>query len=320
MEVRARTVPTRELCFRAMGSDCQLIAVAGPDDLIDRAEQRVGQLESRWSRFIATSEVATLNAATGLPLVVSDDTLELVERSLAARAMTDGRFEPTVLGDVIRAGYDRSFERLPADVPAGVSDLFQGAITVIGPSVVMTPGAGFDPGGIGKGLAADIVCREMRAAGAGGACVNLGGDVRVSGLAPDGRGWLIAIEHPDRSAPVAVVEIGEGAVATSTSLLRRWTSNGKPRHHLIDPPTGQPAVTDLELVAVVAGAAWQAEVFAKAALLAGAAERLDVVAGAGLDAIAITDAGQVLATGGMGRFIGGRPIPSRLVDTAGART
>lgn len=177
----------RQAGFRTMGSGCHLLAVGGPSDVVARTAARINELESRWSRFLSTSEVSALNAGTGLPMVVSDGMLELVERALQARTETDGLFEPSFFGDVIRAGYDRSFDQLRDEVAPGVSELFQGSVVVIGPSVVLAPGAGFDPGGIGKGLAADLVCAEMREAGAEGASMNL---VAMSGYPVSLRtGW-----------------------------------------------------------------------------------------------------------------------------------
>src|SRR4029078_51858 len=55
---------------------------------------------------------------------------------------------------------------------------------VVREAVRLPAGTGFDPGGIGKGLAADIVVDEIRADGADGVCVNPGGDVRVDGPSP----------------------------------------------------------------------------------------------------------------------------------------
>jgi thiamine biosynthesis lipoprotein ApbE len=52
-------------------------------------------------------------------------------------------------------------------------------------------------------------------------------------------------------------------------LKRRWTVGGEWRHHLIDPGTGRPSDTDLDLAAVVAREAWIAEAPAKAVLLPG---------------------------------------------------
>ena len=66
------------------------------------------------------------------------------------------------------------------------------------PMVVSAETLGLDPGGIGKGYAADLVVSELRAAGAAGVCVNLGGDLRAEGRAPGGGSWVVGIEHPLR--------------------------------------------------------------------------------------------------------------------------
>ena len=62
------------------------------------------------------------------------------------------------------------------------------------------------------------------AAGADGACVNLGGDLRVTGRDPADDAWTVAVEHPVAAAPLAHVGLRDGAVATSTTLRRRWRS------------------------------------------------------------------------------------------------
>src|SRR5439155_6641322 len=82
---------------------------------------------------------------------------------------------------------------------------------------------GFDPGGIGKGLAADMVAQELMDCGARGACVNLGGDLRVEGEGPDAGRWIVAVEHPRGGDPVVVAALAAGAIATSTILKRAWT-------------------------------------------------------------------------------------------------
>ena len=60
--------------------------------------------------------------------------------------------------------------------------------------------------------------------------------------------------------------------ATSGTRRRAWRQGPERLHHLIDPRTGLPAVSDLSEVAVVAGRAMDAEVHAKTALLLGAAD------------------------------------------------
>ena len=302
-----------------MGSDAHLIVVGGPDGLIDDACRRVDELERRWSRFLDDSEVQVLNRRAGTFVEVSPETVTLVERAVDAWRLSGGAFDPTVLGAVIRAGYDRSFEHLGSTVPAGRSPLGLGAagITVEGRRVRLPAGTGFDPGGIGKGLAADLICAETMASGAEAVCVNLGGDVRVAGTGPGGGGgWTVAVEHPWSAGPVALLGLADGAVATSTTLLRHWQSGEEHRHHLIDPQTGQPCDSDISLAAVVAGQAWMAEVLAKAVLLAGSAHPFDIVGGTGAEALIVDDAGRLVATDGLAAFLDGVALPARILSPA----
>ena len=62
---------------------------------------------------------------------------------------------------------------------------------------------------------------------------------------------------------------GLGAVATSTTAVRRWRRAGQDLHHLVEPSTGRPARTGVLGVIATAGHAWWAEGIAKAALVAG---------------------------------------------------
>jgi FAD:protein FMN transferase len=304
---------TAELQFRAMGSDAHVIVVGGPDGLAELAHRRIDELEQRWSRFVETSEVNELVRHAGTPLAVSPETVQLVERAIDAWRLTGGSFDPTVLGDVIRAGYDRSFDKLPSHPRAGASNLVAGCCDIrIGADGVQLPsGTGFDPGGIGKGLAADLVTDEITAAGAAGVCINLGGDLRVQGEPPAGDAWTVAVEHPWATEPIVNLGLHDGAVATSTTLRRRWEVDGEARHHLIDPGTGRSSDTDLTLATVVAGEAWVAEVLAKAVLLRGLPHPFDLVGGTGAEALAVDTGGRVHVTPGFTAFTGG-VLPSSI--------
>jgi len=299
-----------------MGSDAHLLVVGGDDGVMARAIDRIEQLESRWSRFRPDSEVTTLNERSGHPVPVSADTRLLIDRAIEAWRLTGGSFDPTLLDDLLRAGYDRSFEHL--GTATEVRDMFalrrtahaSGCtdIVVDDASVTLPAGLSFDPGGIGKGLAADLVATELMAEGVAGACVNIGGDLRVVGDSPDGSGWTLAIEHPRSATPIALVGLRQGAVATSSVLRRVWTRNGLRRHHLIDPATGEPSESDLALASVVAGEAWTAEVLAKAALLRGGARAFDLL-DASMAALVVDHDGSVAVTDTMSAFVGGRPLP-----------
>ena len=140
-------------------------------------------------------------------------------------------------------------------------------------SAVRLPvGVALDLGGIGKGAAADEVSAELLAAGVPGVTgvlVNLGGDLRARGEAPQPHGWVVDVDDPLDTGRTGLLAFAEGAIATSTKLRRAWTRGERTLHHLIDPRTGEPAESGLASVTVVAGEAWRAEVLAKAAFVAG---------------------------------------------------
>jgi len=303
-----------ELAFRAMGSDAHVIVVGGPTDGANRARARIDQLEQRWSRFIADSEVSALNQHAGQFVPVSDDTRLLVDRAIEAWRISGGSFDPTVLGAMIRAGYDRSFDKLGETPSAGVSALLLGCtdIEISHDSVRLPAGTGFDPGGIAKGLAADLVADEVIDTGADGVCINLGGDLRLRGRSPEGEGWTVDIEHPSSSAPIARIGVREGAVATSTTLRRQWRVDGAPQHHLIDPATGLPSDSDLTLACVITAHGWAAEVLAKAVLLRGSAHPFDLLGGTGAQAVVVDRDGRIDATDGFAAYLGGATLPERL--------
>lgn len=259
--------------FPVMGSTAHVTIVGGSVGLAESARERLDDLEARWSRFIPSSEISRLNHAEGSPCLVSEETRLLVRRALDGYAATAGRFDPTLLGAVLRAGYVDSFDRRPPRPHASSSTLRTGAhrieIDETAGTVRIPVGVGFDPGGIGKGLAADLVSAELIEQGASGVSVNVGGDLRVRGDAPDGEAWRIDIDDPwGRSAPVARIRLRNGAVATSSRLSRRWVrADGVVQHHLLDPDTGMSARTPVLASTVVSAAGWQAEALSKAVFL-----------------------------------------------------
>jgi thiamine biosynthesis lipoprotein len=289
--------------FRAMGTDVHVIVVGGDDRLAPRAKARILELEQRWSRFLPDSEISALNRHAGSFLPVSNDTLQLVVCALEAWRATGGLYDPTVLGPLIRAGYDRSFEQLGETPRPGTSHLARGAdgIDVGGTEVRLRAGTGFDPGGIGKGLAADLVAEELHDAGARGACVNLGGDVRVFGESPshtseEHAAWTIDVQVPSIPEPVARLGIADGAVATSTTLRRRWAVDNQPRHHLIDPATDEPSTSTIVSATVVAANAWAAD------------DHFDLLAVSGAEALVVHADGRVEQTFGLAAFLGDQPL------------
>ncbi len=291
-----------DLVFAVMGSTAHVVVVAhDPAPLLERARERLAELEARWSRFRADSEISRLNAAAGRPVLVSTDTVALVSRSVDGWRRTGGLFDPTVHAALVGLGYDRDLALVQtgdagAVVPCGPAPGCAGIdVDPVASTVRLPPGVALDPGGIGKGLAADLVAAELLAAGATGCLVNVGGDLRALGEPPTGAGWVVTVPDPLRpDAELLRVALPEGGVATSSRLERRWRIGGAEVHHLVDPLTGAPAEVDIVAATVVAARAWDAEVLVKALTIGGTAG-FDLLAGAA--AVAVTTSGERLTAG-----------------------
>lgn len=292
--------------FRAMGTDIHVIVVGGDPSLLDQTHDRIDALERRWSRFIPGSELCRLNDAAGRPSIVSSDTFEVVSRAVEGWRATQGRFDPTILPALENAGYDRDFdavdrrqsEPMAAEGPTpGCGGVMLDAIVS---SITLPPDVRLDLGGIGKGYAADLVLAELLASGATGACVNMGGDLRVDGDAPNAGGWVVGLDEIDSGA---VLVLSSGAVATTTRRRRHWQRAGEDMHHLIDPRRGSPSHSGLATVTIVAGEGWWAEVLAKAAFVSGLADATDLLASTGATGLLVDDAGTEHRLPGLEAFL-----------------
>jgi FAD:protein FMN transferase len=274
--------------FRAMGTEIELfVAASDADDLLRTAEAEFHRLESVLSRFREDSELAALNRDGAID--ASPDLLRVTRLALAARERTAGRFDPTVYDAVVAAGYDRTFELVPAEVPARGPTVCGGRVRIFGSGIELAEGVRLDFGGIGKGYAAERAATIL--APAGPCLVNAGGDVAVR----DGV-WPVGVETAEGSV---TLELSNGALATSGRDRRRWRCNGEERHHLIDPSTGTSARGDLLRATVVGRDAVDAEVWAKALFLAGATAAAAEADARGIPCVLVATTGETTVAGGL---------------------
>ena len=177
-----------------------------------------------------------------------------------------------MLEQLVQAGYDRTFDDLPAVrfgpiIPGEPGGRWRGIqVDPIRRSVTLPIGIKLDFGGIAKGMAVDAALEQLRQNGISPALVNAGGDLAVLGLPPAAGQWPIAVPGQGQ---MWTIPLRSGAVATSGIAHRHWWQGNTLRHHLLDPRTGLPAESDLWSVTVVADRCEQAEVVAKVAFILG---------------------------------------------------
>ena len=299
--------------FHAMGS--RMLAVVDNETpaaecALRRIPDRFEEWEQVLSRFRFNSELSRLNRLTGQPVTVSKILWEVFMAAREAEAFTGGLVRPTVLDALIQAGYDRSFDLIPAArnaAPATVLDLpaLSTAISWDEPNrtLFLPESVHLDFGGVAKGWAAQkAACQLMQF---GPVLVDAGGDIAVSGPALDGQPWAIGIRdpfHPDMNFETLRLE--HGGVATSGTDYHRWQQGGVWNHHLIDPATGLPAESDVLAATVIAPDALQAEAAAKAVVVAGSRSGLEwLEADPALAGVLVLHSGETLYSQRMQGFL-----------------
>jgi thiamine biosynthesis lipoprotein len=290
-----------------MGTDARVLLVDPVEGAGAHARSRLEELERRWSRFLPSSDVSRLNGAPEAMVVVSADTLCLIATMKEAWRVTGGRYDPALLTAINAAGYSASYDGSGrASSTAGATACERSIADVTIDLATMTAtipaGVGIDPGGIGKGLAADMVVTELLHGGTAGALVSVGGDLAAAGTPPAPEGWFVAIEDPfDATREQLRLALEAGGIATSSTLTRAWLNDGRRRHHVIDPVTHDCSTTDLAAVTVVARAGWEAEAHATAALVSGSEWALDYLERNDVDGIATTLGGVTRTTAALER-------------------
>jgi thiamine biosynthesis lipoprotein len=274
------------------------------------------RVDATYSRFRADSELSALNAAAGQRVRVSSLLFQAVQTAMQAARATNGAVDPTI-GHALRlAGYDRDFAALPAEgtAPTLVVERVPGWQTVELDSTARTiripARVSLDLGSTGKALAADLAAAAAYATTDAGVLISLGGDIATAGPPPDG-GWRITCSDDSGADPSAggeVIAIHADAVATSSITVRRWTTGGVVRHHIVDPATGMPAQGPWRTATVVARTCVDANTASTAAIVLGD-RAVEWLLRAGLPARLTDHDAQVVR-------VGGWPAPSRADEAA----
>jgi thiamine biosynthesis lipoprotein len=261
--------------FPCFGGRVTIVASVDPKELIP-LRVLLESWHRRLTRFDPASELCRLNADPREEVEVSAIVACFAAAAIDAARRTGGLVDPTLVREIEAAGYtgdlgepvalDRLQPRRAAG-PSAHARWRQVRVDAMRRTVTRPPGVMLDSGGIAKGLFADLVAARL--AQAASFAVDCCGDVRIGGRAALER--TVNVDDPFAPGePLHEFRVRDGGVATSGIGRRSWTgADGMPRHHLLDPSTGQPAYTGVVQATALAPAAAEAEALAKAALLSG---------------------------------------------------
>lgn len=258
-----------------MGSPCELVCEARKRsealELTQLVAAEAWRIEDKFSRYLAGNIVDRINSAAGKPVEIDDETADLLDFAVTLYRLSEQRFDITsgVLRRVWRFdGGDR--------IPSGES--VKDVLRLVGwhrvawqrPVLEMPLGMEIDLGGIGKEYAVDRCAVLVREQGGSPCLVNFGGDLAATGRPGRRRSWKVAIEGDEPGAPDRMIDLKQGALATSGDARRFLLKNGIRYGHILDPTTGWPVPDAPRSITIAADTCVEAGMISTLAMLKGA--------------------------------------------------
>lgn len=166
--------------------------------------------------------------------------VHVLDAALDVAARSGGAFDPAMGELADRWGFGPSGPRasVPPNVAAGERRIELDSLLL---RARRSAGAALDFSGIAKGYAVDAVAGYLRGQGLEDFLVEIGGELRGSGIRPDGQPWWVDLEAvPNAALPPIRVALHDLAIATSGDYRRYFEQDGRRYAHTLDPRTGMP--------------------------------------------------------------------------------
>lgn len=263
---------------RQMGTTFRILLYTDSDSIAHSAAndafKHIEYLNGVLSDYLEDSELSKLSdtAVAGGELTVSKTLYDLLEKSVEISKVTNGWFDITIgpYSQIWRGLHRMTNPELPDSIE------LKEARSRVGYSMIslnpgkksvklLKEGMRLDPGGIGKGYAADEALLVLRQADINRALINAGGDISAGDPPPGKDGWNVAIPvHIGEDSTFFEETIfANRSVNTSGSLYQSVEIDDKNYSHIINPKTGL-GHTEQVQVSVIAADGADADAFATA--------------------------------------------------------
>jgi FAD:protein FMN transferase len=233
-----------------MGTMVTVTFISDPEDAPATGEavfSQIARVEALMSPYDRESDVSGINSGSGSgPVAVSQETYDLVARSMRISSETGGSFDITFAAVAPLWNYkDKNFvPPSPAAVAALLPLVGSDKIRLYPDTRAVSfarPGMKIGLGAIAKGYAVEQGIGALGKRGVESGIVEAGGDLQVMG-SKYGKPWITGLRDPRRDAILLTMMLEDGdAIATSGDYERFVMRNGVRYHHIIDPRTGYPA-------------------------------------------------------------------------------
>ena len=235
-----------------MGSRFDITVVASNEKegnkYIDSAIFEIARIEKLISSWDVNSETSLINKLSGIkPIKVDKELFDLIERSIAISALTNGAFDISYASMDRIWNYDGTMREMPSEEKISSSIKKVGYQNIIIDKEAQTvflklKGMKIGFGAIGKGYAADKAKALLIEKGVKAGIINASGDLNAWGKQANGRDWMVAITNPlNKNKVFSWLPINDSAIVTSGNYEKFISFNGIRYSHIIDPRTGYPS-------------------------------------------------------------------------------
>ena len=285
------------------------------NEIINEAFDLCVEYEHLFSRTYEGSDIWNINNSEGKPVLVSDETIYLLDHSSYYGHLSSGVFDVT-LGKISEM-WDFTGENPqvpdPLELEEALSHTGFEKIKINGNEVTLEdPNAKIDLGGIAKGYAADKVKDFLMEKGITSGVINLGGNIVVFGGKPSSKGeeilpFAVAITEPtnsEKAETIGYFSIEDGSVVTSGNYERYFEEGGIRYHHILDPKTGYPSESGLDSVTIYSEKSADGDALSTLCFVLGAEKSLPLIESMeNTEAVFITSEGGIIYTSGIDKTV-----------------
>lgn len=267
-----------ELAGKAQGTTFSIIYEDAPQrDFSSPIDSIFRIIDKSMSLWDSTSLITRINR-NETDSVADNHFLIVFERSREVWESTSGAFDPTV-GPLVKT-WGFSFKKgmpFPDSMKVDSLKAFVGMDKISLENGVLhkaTPEMELDFNAIAQGYTVDLIAEFLEEKGIHNYLVELGGEVRASGINERDSIWVIGIDKPVESddkerSLQTTVSLRNKSLATSGSYRKYFEKDGKKYSHVIDPSSGYPVNHQMLSISVIADDCTTADAYATAFMVMG---------------------------------------------------
>lgn len=274
------------------------------EEIAEKATKLMRQFEEKLSFFYESSEVSSINenASNGF-IKISNDTFEILKKSIYYSKLTNGIFDitiaPLVKAWAINSDNPTILSKEKIDELIDLVD-YEDVILNKNNSTVMLlrKNQKIDLGGIAKGYIAYKIIDFYKENNIDSAIINIGGNIKVLGQKDENSFWSIGIYEPKKHSEkiICSIEAKDKSIVTSGGYERAFSYNGELYCHILNPKTGYPIKSDLKSITIVSDKSIDGDSLSTPLFIMGKNKAYEFMKKHNISGVMITDKDEIIVT------------------------